>query len=129
MEEGDERRPDHLPEDSFTSTSLPYFERKLSVLKLSDLVTPVKGYFEETLPGLTGPFCFGFIDCDLQDSMIYCAETIWPRLEHGGRLIFDDYASAQYRAATTAIETFIANHEGHIAEHHAMRGMYTVTKA
>lgn len=40
----------------------------------------IKGYFQDTLPNIVGPFCLVFIDCDLRDSLVYAAETLWPLL-------------------------------------------------
>ena len=40
-----------------------------------------------------------FIDCDLRDSLVYCAERIWPRLASGGCILFDDYNSVAHRGA------------------------------
>src|SRR6266516_1495883 len=65
-------------DSAFTSTSYRYVQRKITVLKVHDMVIPVKGYFQDTLPNITGPFCLAFIDCDLRDSLVYAAETLWP---------------------------------------------------
>jgi precorrin-6B methylase 2 len=116
-------------EDSFTSTSYDYVVRKLRALGLADRVKPVRGYFEQTLPTLTGPWCFAFIDCDLKDSLIFCAEQTWDKLESGGRIVFDDYHSEQYQAATEGVDQFVAQHRSQIANHAELRGMYYVEKA
>gem|GEM_PF-872408 len=117
------------PDGAFTSTSLDYLRRKLRALGLEDVVTPVPGYFDASLPALEGPFSVAFVDCDLRASMTFCAETLWPRLLSGGRLLFDDYDNAQFPSATQAIEEFAERHAGEIAEHGLLRKLYSVTKA
>lgn len=92
----------------FTENDLRYVRRKIERLGVAEQITLVEGLFQETLESLPGPFAFAFIDCDLHDSMLYAARTIWPRLSPGGCCVFDDYANEVFRGATKAIDTFIA---------------------
>jgi hypothetical protein len=50
----------------------------------------VKGYFNETLKDLTGPFAFAFADVDLVSSLKDCLKHIWPKLVEGGLFYTDD---------------------------------------
>jgi macrocin-O-methyltransferase TylF-like protien len=111
-----------------TSTSFEYVQSKLKALKLRDKVTPVKGFFAETLPLLKGPFSFALIDCDLSESLQFCAETLWPRLAHGGCVAFDDYLDDDFKGARIGVDIFVARHAKDIAEHGLKRRLYTVTK-
>lgn len=66
-----------------TSTTYEYVQRKLLALGLADMVTPVKGFFTQTLPTLQGPYSLALIDCDLQGSLVFCAETMASSPEEG----------------------------------------------
>jgi macrocin-O-methyltransferase TylF-like protien len=46
----------------------------------------VPGYFEQTLPALSEPCVFAFVDVDLTDSVKTCLTYIWPRLADGCEL-------------------------------------------
>lgn len=115
---------------SFQDTDLQYVRRKLDRLAVADQVVLVQGLFQETLGALDGPFCFAFIDCDLHDSMLYAARTVWPRLSPGGCCVFDDYDNQEYRGATRAVDTFISEARQEIREHgRLLRKLYYAVKA
>jgi len=115
---------------SFKETDLQYVRRKLERLDVADQVVLVQGLFQETLGALDGPFCFAFIDCDLHDSMLYAARTVWPRLSPGGSCVFDDYENDEYRGATRAVDAFIAERSHDIREHgRLLRKLYYAVKA
>ncbi len=115
-------------EDAFTSTSYGYVVRKLRVLGVDDLVKPVRGYFVDTLPHLAGPWCFALVDCDLMQSILYCAEQLWPKIVPGGRIVFDDYTCADFRGARLGIEEFVRRCGPEIAEHGLLRRLYFARK-
>jgi hypothetical protein len=115
-------------DNAFTSTSLDYVQRKLRRLQVDDIITPVQGYFEQTLPTLQGPWCFGFIDCDLEQSLRFCADSLWRQLTAGGRLIFDDYTSVEYRGAKRGVDQFIADQAGSVLEHGLLNRLYYAVK-
>lgn len=114
--------------DSFTSTSYEYVKKKISVLGLQEQVIPIKGYFQDVLPHLTGPFCLALIDCDLKDSLIYSAETIWPHLSSGGRILFDDYLQPDFKGAKLGVDSFVDKHQAEISEHGLLSCLYYVCK-
>lgn len=116
------------PETAFTSTSYDYVTRKLKRLHVDHIVRPVQGYFTTTLPKLDSNFCFALVDCDLADSMIFCAETIWPRLVSKGRLLFDDYLEEEYRGARFGIEKFLEKYKNEIEDHSLRQQLYVVKK-
>jgi hypothetical protein len=115
-------------EKDCTSTSFHYVLKKLKALGLMDTVTPVKGFFSQTLPLLRGPVSFAFIDCDLQDSIVFCAEMLWPRLVSGGRIAFDDYMDNDFKGARRGVDIFVAAHTEEILEHGMKSRLYVVTK-
>lgn len=105
------------PVGAFTSTSLDYVTKKIARLGVDDCITPVKGFFQDTLEGVDSDWCLAFIDCDLKDSLMYCAEKIWPRLASGGYLLFDDYSSITHAGAKKGVDQWIAENVSEISEH------------
>lgn len=106
----------------YTDNDFRYIQRKLKCLRVADEVVLVRGFFQDTLESLCGPFSLAFIDCDLHDSMLYAARTVWPRLAPGGCCVFDDYDNDHFRGATKAIDTFIAEQAGTIRDHGRLLG-------
>jgi O-methyltransferase len=126
----EQRAGDATKRHSFTDNDLVYVRRKLQRLGVADQVVLVQGLFQATLQTLPGPFCFAFIDCDLHDSMLHAARTVWPRLSPGGGCVFDDYDNDEYRGATRAIDTFIAERKQDIRDHgRLLRKLYYAVKA
>ncbi|MCH7574097.1 MAG: class I SAM-dependent methyltransferase [Candidatus Marinimicrobia bacterium] len=117
------------PATAFTSTSLEYVLKKLNRLGLNDIVMPVKGYFQDTLPGLDHQYSLALIDCDLKASMVYCATEIWPRLNRGGRLLFDDYTDPHFLGAREGVDEFVGLMGAEIAEHRLLGRLYLVVKS
>jgi hypothetical protein len=114
--------------NAFTSSSYDYVRRKIDRLGFTDMVVPVRGFFRNTLPGIESQFCLALVDCDLEESIIYCAETIWPRIMRNGCIAFDDYTSHEYKGARAGIERFVKRHEAEFAEHGQMKRLYYVRK-
>lgn len=115
-------------DNAFTVTSYEYVKRKIKKLEVEDVVVPIKGFFQETLPHIKSNFCFAFIDCDLKESTVYCAETIWPNLISNGRLVFDDYGNEEFRGARLGIETFVNKYKNEISNYGLMNRLYYVCK-
>ena len=108
--------------------SFEYVVAKLRKLKLADTIFPVKGFFEDTLPAVADrEVALAFVDCDLGDSTMFCAETIWPRLASGGIMAFDDYTHPSFLAIKPTVDTFVAD-KLDIANHGLMRRLYFVEK-
>lgn len=69
-----------------------------------------KGYFENTLPGVTDrEFCFIHIDCDTYSGHIEVLDALFDRLVPGGLIVFDDYKTEEWPGATQAVDEFLAN--------------------
>ena len=113
---------------TFTSSSYNYVKRKIKKLGFEDMVIPTRGFFRDTLSEIESNFCFALIDCDLKESIIYCAETIWPKLMNNGCIAFDDYTSEEFRGARAGIECFVNKHESEFSEHGLMNRLYYVCK-
>lgn len=121
-----------ISDDAFTSTSSEYVRRKVAKLGLADTITVLEGYFEDVLPGMGGgaetPVSLAFIDCDLRQSMTYCAETLWPRVVPGGVIVFHDFHAHHFRGARLAVEEFV-RHAGVASDSHGHRqGLYWVRR-
>ena len=107
-----------------------YVVGKIRKSGFGEMVVPLKGFFEQTLPTLASDrsFCFAFVDCDLRDSMTYCAELVWPKLVPGGIIAFDDYTATEYGGARLAVDDFVSLHETDILEHGLLRRLYYIKK-
>ena len=118
------------PDDSFTSTSFRYVVRKLEKLGYDDIIFPVQGLFRDTLPLLAAEtrFSFALVDCDLQDSVSYCADTLWPRMVPGAVVAFDDYASDEFRGARLAVDAFVSGQADDISSHGMLNRLYYARK-
>lgn len=112
----DRRSGEASAERDYAENDFTYVQRKLKRLGVADEVTLVKGLFQETLARLSGPFSFAFIDCDLHDSMLYAARTLWPHLSVGGCCVFDDYDNDSFRGATRAVDTLVREQAHTIGE-------------
>ena len=116
-------------DDAFASTSLKYVAAKIRQRGLDEVVVPVKGYFEETLPSLQGPLSLVLVDCDLSRSALFAAGTLWGRVEPGGIVLFDDYDNGQaFRGIRPAVDGFVAHHSQEVRTHGPMRRLYRVVK-
>ena len=122
------KRLTSVTDETFTRTSYEYVKKKIDILGFSDVVFPVKGFFQKTLPTIKSKYCFGLIDCDLEDSMIYSTETIWPNLVSGGIILLDDYYEDQYKGARVAIKYLIKKFENEILESGLMNRLYYIRK-
>ncbi len=70
----------------------------------------VEGYFNQSLPTLPErKYLFVMIDCDLYSSHLECMGYFYERLLPGGVMFFDDYHSAHYPMAKSAIDEFMAD--------------------
>ncbi|MGA7294142.1 MAG: TylF/MycF/NovP-related O-methyltransferase, partial [Terriglobales bacterium] len=54
-------------------------------------------------------FCFVHIDLDIYSSIRAACEFFYPRLEQGGRLLFDDYGYPSCPGARAAVDEFFAD--------------------
>jgi O-methyltransferase len=116
------------PDNAFTSTSYEYVTAKIKKLGLSESVIPVKGFFQDILPQFDSNLCFAFIDCDLKDSIFYCAQTLWPKLVSGGRMVFHDYAAEDFKGAKLGVDEFVQSYSNQFADHGFQNDLYYIHK-
>ena len=115
--------PEPSPEDAFEDGTMHPWVRKGALneasfeelaarirrMGLSDRITVIKGFFEDTLPALASErFSLVHVDCDLYDSYISCLEFAYPRMLPCGYMVFDDYGSPVYVGAQRAVDEFLA---------------------
>jgi hypothetical protein len=89
----------------FQDTSVESVRALLSGL---DNVNIQQGLFQETFPSIAdNTFCFVHIDCDIYESILYCCQFFYPRLNQGGIMIFDDYGyTIDWPGAKRAVDDF-----------------------
>lgn len=93
-------------------TSYEDLSARLRALGWDDHVHLVKGYFEDTLPGLAHQkYSLVHIDCDLYQGYLTCLEHAYPRMLPDGVIVFDDYkvSVGTYPGADRAVDEFFAD--------------------
>lgn len=74
-----------------------------------ELVALHAGVIPETFAGLEDVrIAFAHIDVDIYQSIIDCCAFVYPRLEAGGAMVFDDYGFASCPGARKAVDEFFA---------------------
>jgi len=58
-------------------------------------VNIIQGKVENTLQNFNTKICFGHIDCDSYDATKFCLEKLYPLLNEGGIIVFDDYTTVE----------------------------------
>ena len=103
---------------------------KINRLGYGDTVIPVKGFFEDTLPSMTSgsEYALVLVDCDLQESVRYCADTLWPVLAPGGVMVFDDYDSPIHRGAMPAIDAFVSARQHDMESYGLLKRLFYAKK-
>lgn len=72
-------------------------------------ITLVPGPFSETLPHRQGRIALLHIDADLYQSYLDCLTNLWPRIEVGGIVAFDEYGEPDtWPGARRAVDEFLA---------------------
>jgi hypothetical protein len=77
----------------------------------------VAGAIEETAPAFVRDnpgvrLSLIHFDCDLYAPTKAALDAFWPRLSHGGIMLFDEYAIHEWPGETAAVDAFIAAHPG-----------------
>jgi hypothetical protein len=68
----------------------------------------VPGWFSETLPTYSGRIALLHIDVDLYESYLDCLQHLWPSLEIGGVVAFDEYGEPdRWPGAKRAVDEFL----------------------
>ena len=92
----------------FSGTSDKLVQDKLRRTGTYDLVELVVGYFNRTLPVLSGKkFSFVHLDCDLYESYRICLDFFYPRMVRGGIILIDEYHEPIWPGCTKAVDQFL----------------------
>jgi O-methyltransferase len=103
---GTDRQRDLHKEHDFDDTSL---ESVSAFVGKEDWIEYHPGFIPDTFRGLEGlRLAFAHVDVDIYQSIIDCCEFIYPRLNDGGILLFDDYGMASCPGARAAVDAFFA---------------------
>ena len=79
-----------------------------------DRVKLIKGNIEETAPAFIkenpgARFSLVHFDCDLYEPTKVALECFWPRLSHGGCMLFDEYSIHEWPGETRAVDEYFAD--------------------
>jgi O-methyltransferase len=74
------------------------------------LVAIHAGRFEDTITDVSAHrFCFAHIDADLYSSVLLATDFIFPRLNAGGVIVYDDYGFRTCAGAKAAVDEYFAS--------------------
>jgi O-methyltransferase len=91
----------------FADTSL---ESVKGYVGAAENVRFVAGFIPETLaPFSDRTFCFVHVDLDIYPSIRSACDFFYPRLAHGGIMLFDDYGFASCPGARRAVDEFFSD--------------------
>jgi hypothetical protein len=122
------------PQATYTEAGqYEHVNEKILRMGMDKQVQVVKGLFQDSFPRWvseweTRKLCFVLVDCDLEESMLFCAHALWPLLVPGGVMAFDDYTSEEYQGARIAVDKFVAERPTDLGEHKLMRKLYLLRK-
>jgi len=91
----------------FADTSLDEFRRDIARAKLDDRLTPLKGLFNDSFPGLAAQglrIALAHVDCDIYEGVKYAIEVSRPLMVPAGYIVFDDPLHGSCLGAMQAIE-------------------------
>jgi len=75
-----------------------------------DAITLVPGYFEDTLPSFDRPLAFLHVDADLYESYRCVLTNLWPHVQPGGVVAFDEYEETEkWPGAKKAVDEFLGS--------------------
>jgi hypothetical protein len=94
----------------FSNTSYENLVRKIQQFKLTNAVSLVKGYFQNSLAKYADRrFCFVHLDCVIYESYKECLEFFYPRMVTGGVILLDEYTDPPWPGCKRAVDEFLAD--------------------
>jgi ADP-heptose:LPS heptosyltransferase len=97
-------------EFDFGDTSLESVSARLRKLDPQFPFYFYRGFFSEIFPVLAeSRFCFAHVDADLYESVLQACEFVYPRMDKGGFILFDDYGAPTCPGAKKAVDEFFAD--------------------
>ena len=99
---------DYRPSAYSDQSLIERFKLSSQQLGLTDIVTPIKGFFADTLPTLDEDqkFCMAHLDSDLYDSIYVSLEHVYDKVVEGGVIIFDDFLHPVQGPLRAAVDFF-----------------------
>jgi hypothetical protein len=109
LPEGSERDPDRQEHAEWVGERLrgplPAIRALFRRFGVVDLMHPVEGMYQDTMPGLAlPPIAFLHLDSDWYDSTMTCLTHMWPHITPGGYVQIDDYGS--YKGCCQAVHDY-----------------------
>ncbi len=106
----DRRVPEASRPGYFAGTSEAMVRGWVELLGLTGSVALLPGYFDRTLPqAAIGAISVLILDCDLYDSYRTCLRWLYPKVQPGGWMVFDEYFSPKYPGPRVAVDEFFAD--------------------
>ncbi|MDH5179142.1 MAG: TylF/MycF family methyltransferase [Gammaproteobacteria bacterium] len=95
----------------FADTSVEEVTRHVSsCVKDASFINFHKGFIPDTFAGREqDEIAFAHVDVDIYRAIHDCCEFIYPRLQNGGFIVFDDYGFGSCPGARTAVDEFFAD--------------------
>jgi hypothetical protein len=91
----------------------------LTVDEIAQTVRLVPGLFSETLRAYNGRVALLHVDVDLYQSYLDCLTNLWPQVEVGGIVAFDEYGEPDlWPGARRAVDEFLATHSANATDLH-----------
>ncbi len=91
----------------------------LSEAEVTNNVSLVPGLFSDTLPHYKARIALLHVDVDLYQSYLDCLTNLWPWVEVGGVVAFDEYGEPDtWPGAHRAVDEFLATHSADAPELH-----------
>jgi len=81
----------------FSQSSEDAVRARLDKFQLLDVCKTYRGWVEDTLPALQGPFSFAHLDLDLYKPTHFVLSWLLPEMSNDGELIVDDYGNENLR--------------------------------
>ncbi len=98
-------------EGDFADTSLEAVLKHVnSAVRNASFINFHQGYIPDTFSGLEQhEIAFAHIDVDIYKAIHDCCDFIYPRLQNGGFIVFDDYGFGSCPGARTAVNEFFSD--------------------
>ncbi len=99
--------------------------------EIAKSVKLVPGFFSETLPSYSGRIALLHVDVDLYQSYLDCLTNLWPYVQEGGVVAFDEYGEDDtWPGARRAVDEFLATQSVDVAEmrHDEISGKWWIMK-
>jgi O-methyltransferase len=119
-----------IAHDGYVATSLENVRRYLSSSgdsTLSRRVEFVPGDVRTTTVGFSRPIAVLHLDLDIHEPYRVALANLYPLVQPGGVVMFDEYRDPKFKGATAAIDEALGD-DSHLVMEHAPSGKYYLVK-